>query len=60
MSISDDQVRLAVTHLDVKNKWAPIHYAVYHNNKFIFEKLTKKNGDEKKFFCGQFSIELIM
>ncbi|CAM2714402.1 unnamed protein product [Rotaria socialis] len=48
MKLSEVQIQAIITHWDEENQWAPLHYAVYYNNIFIFDKLT---ADEKRFRC---------
>ncbi len=47
-----------VKNLDDTKQWAALHYAVYKNNMYVFNKLT---NDEKCFRCGMivFVLEII-
>ena len=40
---SSNQVKTLINSLDNHKRWAPLHYAVEANNKYVFQQLTSGN-----------------
>jgi len=51
---SKEQIKLIINSWDEENQWAPLHYAVYHNNMTVFNALTVCDESEKHFRCGAY------
>jgi hypothetical protein len=43
-----------VKNLDDTKQWAPLHYAVFNDNKYVCDKLTGEVPGDKRFRCGMF------